>query len=294
MKRIELCSFAKINLFLKVGEKRDDGYHEIRTLYQTISLCDLITIERRQEGIEFSSNEPRLPVDERNLAVKAAKLFLDRVGIRLGVRIEIKKRIPLAAGLAGGSSNAATVLLGMNRLFDVGLSKEELFPLARLLGADAPFFLMGGAVLGSGRGDELRPLEFSLPFPYIVLLSPDFEISTAWAYNEYDKLLTRKRKEINMNGLLLGEGKKEILLFNDLERVVEKSFPELSSLKEELRRKGAKGALMSGSGPSLFGLFSERKEAVEAVAFFKERMRVFLTTPLLRDEYVKRMFKDWK
>jgi len=278
LKELRIESPAKVNLFLEVLGKREDGYHNVETILETVDLCDDIILKETKEGIEIESDFPSLPLGRENLAYQAASLLEKRLGIEKGIQITISKRIPLASGLGGGSGNAASVLLGLNRLWNLNLSYEELLGLAREIGADVPFFLRKGRALGRGRGDELWPLPQG-PALYFVLVSPDFKVSTEWVYENL-KNLTKERQSIKMilSALKSGDiGKVANSIYNRLEEAVIPRHPQIAKIKKRLLELGACGALMSGSGSSVFGLVEDGKRAKEIYDKIKKDFRkIFL------------------
>ncbi len=252
-----MFSPAKINLYLRVVGTRPDGYHELETVMLPLDFGDTITFEPRSSGIELICNDPRLPTDDTNLVVRAAKL----VGTR-GAKITLEKRTPLAAGLGGGSSNAATTLRALNQ----ELSQAELHELAAKLGSDINFFLADGAALCRGRGERVEPITCNLSAA-VLLVNPGFGISTKWAYESWAKaaqrltvtpptvsLLTRALAVDDLDGVCRS-------LYNSLELTSVGKFPVLELLKATMRDGGAAGALMSGSGATVFGLFAEAETA---------------------------------
>jgi 4-diphosphocytidyl-2-C-methyl-D-erythritol kinase len=270
MMEMELLSPAKVNLFLKVLKKREDGYHDILSLMQPVSLFDIISISIT-EGDSITVNvinsvgaEGSVPSGPENLAYKAAKLFLESAGLKRAVTIEINKHIPSAAGLGGGSSNAATVLMGLNEALGMIIDHDELMVLSMKLGSDVPFFLLKGSALASGRGEVLERISFPL-YDY-VLVNPGFEVSSGWAY---ENLGLTKKDEDNMllysKSALMDNRRIEDLLSNDLEPVVLKKYPRILDLKNELLDTGALGALMTGSGPTVFGVYSDADSAKSAL-----------------------------
>ncbi len=264
MKEIRIESPAKVNLFLEVLGKREDGYHNVETVLETVDLCDDIILKEAKKGIEIASNFPSLPLGRENLAYQAAFLLKKRLGIEKGIQLTINKRIPLASGLGGGSSNGASVILGLNKLWDLDLSYEELLVLAREIGADVPFFLRKGRALGRGRGNELWPLPQS-PTLHFVLIFPGFEISAEWAYKNL-RDLTKERQSIKMilSALKSGDiGKVANSIYNRLEEAIIPKYPLIARIKERLLKLGARGTLMSGSGSSVFGLAEDGKRAKE-------------------------------
>ena len=279
-----LFSPAKVNLFLRVLRKRDDGYHDIITLMQPITLHDEISIEVESgEGVSVSCDSADVPDGSGNLACMAAEAFLKCADMRKRVKIRIKKNIPVAAGLGGGSSNAATVLTGLNGILRAGLSEAELLSIGGRLGSDVPFFMLGGPALASGKGTELERVK--LPRYRYVLINPGFKVSTAWAYNNLD--LT-KEPQNNMLPYSVGDfndmERLKDYLVNDIETVTLRKHPEISSLKKALIENGASAALMSGSGPTVFGIFREGGAARSACKALKKRLdarhSVFLTEGL--------------
>ena len=255
-----VCALPKINLYLDVLGKRPDGYHDIRTVFQKISLGDDVTLDRIKSGIEVACDNPLVPINEGNLAHAAAKMLVSRYAIKDGIRITIKKRIPVAAGLGGGSSNAASTLAGINQLFVLGLSNKDLMPMARDLGADVPFFLFGSSAIGTGIGDKLQAVSIQ-PKLWYLLVTPDVQISTAWAYQNVTRGLTNGAVNITIPSCIKTISEIIAILYNDLEKVVLPRFPLLQDIKDELRNKGALGCLMSGSGSTLFALFEEPSAA---------------------------------
>jgi 4-diphosphocytidyl-2-C-methyl-D-erythritol kinase len=270
MKTLHLLSPAKVNLRLEILKKRKDGYHEVRTLLQKISLYDQLQFSlKKGRGISVTTDHPNLPVGKDNLVYQAVQSIMKKSDYQGGVLIEIEKRIPLGAGLGGGSSNAATTLQAMNQLLEVGLSKRELMRIGLQIGADVPFFFLESAAIASGIGERLRKIE--LPGGWYVLIYPNFEVSTHWAYQNF--ILTRRQLRFNLPKLLTTPEEISSLLYNDLEEVVSRKYPQIEAMKKMLYSAGALGASMTGSGPTVFGVFSGEKGASEAYNKVKRMVR---------------------
>ncbi len=274
---MNILSPAKVNLRLEILKKREDGYHEIFSLIQGVGLYDEIEIEILDTKgivleIEGRYSNFLEDLDKRdNLAYRGAQAFIDASGIYKGVRVHLYKRIPVAAGLGGGSSNAASVLMGLNSIFEYPLSEEELISIGRGIGADVPFFFLRGPALASGVGDMLERVE--LPELWYVIVWPRIPISTRDAYESLKFGLTKKILDINIESLkdnLRDVGFLSGFLCNDLEKVGVERYPEIGFIKEALCRYDPIGALMSGSGSSVFGVFVDRDKAEEAYTGFKE------------------------
>jgi 4-diphosphocytidyl-2-C-methyl-D-erythritol kinase len=292
MRAIRLRSFAKINLGLEVLALRDDGYHELRTLFQTIDLHDDVVLRPRPEGVTIRCDHPLVPKGATNLAARAAETLRAYVRAAGGVEIEIRKRIPVGGGLGGGSSNAATVLLGLDRLWKTGLDSAGLHRLARRLGADVPYFLLGGTALGLSRGDEVYPLRRQLR-AHVVVVDPGIHVSTARVFARLDAALTPRE---NSNSIfyfvsreLEGSGAFRILV-NDLEEAALEEAPALREQVQRIRavllREGACHAALSGSGGSFFGLFEGARRAERArAALAAEGFRALAARTLTLDEY---------
>jgi 4-diphosphocytidyl-2-C-methyl-D-erythritol kinase len=254
-------SHAKVNLRLEILKRREDGYHELRTVFQKISLHDTLRFSlKKEKGISIVADHPKLPLGKKNLVYKATQSMFKVCGYRGGVHIEIEKKIPLGAGLGGGSSNAATTLMALNQLLGMNLSQRELMEIGLGIGADVPFFILKGAAIGSGIGERLK--EEELPRLRYVLIYPNFEVSTRWAYQHF--VLTNQQFHINLHRFLKTPQEISRILFNHLEEVVSKRYPEISLMKEYLLSAGALGALMTGSGPTVFGVFPEARSAARA------------------------------
>jgi len=276
MRRLELKSPAKLNLYLKIIKKRRDGYHEILTLFERINLCDLIILEKHTRGIKVFLEGEDIPLKE-NLAYRAGLLISKKIGKKLGVKIRILKHIPIGAGLGGGSSNAATVLLGINHLYELGIDKGVLYEWGASLGSDVNFFLSEEKfALGYGRGEKLSLLKNIETRLWHLVIYPGFPILTSQIYRAFDGIgLTKKATNVRIliDSLRKGNiGKIGNLFFNSLEPVVLKNYPLLSFWREKLNSTSAKGVLISGSGSSIFGLYENRKE-VERVRRELERFK---------------------
>jgi len=269
---VTLKALAKINLGLDVLGRRDNGYHDVRMVMQTIYLYDNVTMEKTEEaGIQLECNLFYLPVDETNIAYKAAKLLMDEFDIKEGVRIVLDKHIPVAAGLAGGSANAAAVLVGMNRLFSLGLSGQELMERGVSLGADVPYCVMRGTVLAEGIGEILTPLP-PLPKCYVLIAKPGISVSTKTVYEKLDSQEITEHPDID--GILEGLDKQDIhkvaaSMGNVLETVTIGDYPIIEEIKHVMKEEGALNAMMSGSGPTVFGMFDDKSKARQA----QERIR---------------------
>lgn len=262
--KLTLKAPAKINLGLDVLGRRDNGYHDVRMVMQSIGLYDDVTIEKVEEpGICLEINLDFLPTDDRNIAYKAAKLLMDEFAISTGVKIKLEKHIPVAAGMAGGSTNAAAVLEGMNTLFSLGLTQKELMERGVKLGADVPYCIMKGTALAEGIGEILSPLP-PLPECHILIAKPDISVSTKEVYEELDSKEIPDHPEID--GILEGleEANLEKIVSamgNVLERVTVQKYPVIDEIKQVMKMAGAMNAMMSGSGPTVFGIFKDRETA---------------------------------
>ena len=269
MKSIELYSHAKINLRLDVLDKRPDGYHEIRTVFLKVSLKDELSINISKSDIKVACDNQQVPANEGNLAYTAARTILNRYNIKEGVSIAIKKNIPIASGLGGGSSNAASTLMGINRLFGLEAGTQELMEMGKDIGADVPFFIFGNTALATGIGEKLKKLEL-IPELWMLLVTPSIQISTAWAYSNLKMGLTKRPINTTIHNRITHLSEIITMLSNDLERVAIPRYPIIQTIKKELLNKGAKGSLMSGSGSTVFGIFTSEDEAKEAYTRFKD------------------------
>jgi len=270
IKALRLKSPAKVNLRLEILRRREDGYHELRTVLQKISLNDTLSVSLKNEkGISITTDHPDLPLGRRNLVYRAAQMILKKSEYRGGLHIDIRKEIPLGAGLGGGSSNAASTLKALNQLLEIGLPTKELMEIGLGIGADVPFFSLEGSAIGSGIGERLKKIE--LPRLWYVLIYPNFEVSTRWAYQNF--ILTKRQFRFKFHKFLeTPEGISHILM-NDLEEVVSKEYPQIEVMKKMLYSAGALGSLMTGSGPTVFGIFSEKGDASKAYQEVRRRVR---------------------
>jgi 4-diphosphocytidyl-2-C-methyl-D-erythritol kinase len=270
---VKIRAPAKINLSLRVVGRRADGYHLLDTIMVPVSLYDDVEIRKLRRVaekkknvaplIKVSCNHPSVPDGEQNLAYRAARLILDKAKSRQPIEIRIRKRIPVGAGLGGGSTDAAATLVGLNRLLKLGLSARQLERLGLKLGADVPFFIRGQPARARGIGERLQPLgQFTRR--WLVILYPGFPVSTAWVYQNLPAKLTKPSVNTSIASSLTGSGNFSEMLVNDLESVTLGRYPKIGLLKRKLLRTGALGSLMSGSGSSVFGVFSTKRKAEEA------------------------------
>ena len=281
---ISLKALAKINLGLDVVRRREDGYHEVRMIMQTIQLYDRLDIKRTQEpGIQIQANLSFLPVNETNLIYKAAKLLMDEFSITDGVSVKLDKRIPVAAGMAGGSTDAAAMLIGVNRLFSLGLTKRQLMERGVQIGADVPYCIMRGTALAEGIGEALSPLPPMVKCPVLVA-KPSISVSTKFVYQnlklddttihpDIDRLIDDIKAK-NLHDIAAHMG-------NVLETVTIPNYPVIDEIKKHMLSNGAVGAMMSGSGPTVFGLFDDEdtaKKAYKAMRSSHLARQVYLTS----------------
>lgn len=281
---ISLKALAKINLGLDVVRRREDGYHEVRMIMQTIHLYDRLDIKRTNEpGIQIQTNLSFLPVNENNLIYKAAKLLMDEFSITDGVSVKLDKRIPVAAGMAGGSTDAAAMLIGVNRLFSLGLTKRQLMERGVQIGADVPYCIMRGTALAEGIGEELSPLPPMVKCP-VLIAKPSISVSTKFVYQnlklddttihpDIDRLIDDIKAK-NLHDIAAHMG-------NVLETVTIPNYPVIDEIKKHMLSNGAVGAMMSGSGPTVFGLFDDEdtaKKAYKAMRSSHLARQVYLTS----------------
>jgi len=292
MKGVLVKAYAKINLILDVLGKREDGYHEVEMIMQAISLHDLLNI-KPYKGITVTSNDPLVPSDERNLAYQAARLILDKYPSIPGAEINIEKHIPVEAGLAGGSSDAAAVILGMNKLYNLNMDKAEMFKISGQLGSDIPFCITGPTAFAKGRGEVVE--EFT-PCPplWVVLIKPFFGVKTAEVYRNLN--ISEIRSHPNLKGYLSALENQDVsYILNNTHNVLEystfKLYPAVQDLKNQLMDMGAKSILMSGSGPTIFTLFALKKEAQDFAQRVERQFnhRVLLAHTLSRNEINERV-----
>ncbi len=296
MPSLRMPAFAKINLGVRVLGRRPDGYHELRTVYQTIGLHDRLTVElhRRGSKIQVQSDDSLLPTGPDNLVYRATEIFLRETRIRAAVRIYVEKRIPVGRGLGGGSSDAAVTLLALGRLTGRRLAGEAWLAMAAELGSDVGFFLLGGRALGIGRGEEVFPLPDLPPTPCLIV-SPDLSIPTAEAYRWLSLRLTSRATAPIILGFCAGcwsapspAGWNSDDLRNDFEPVVFARHPQLATIKRQLKRQGARVAALTGSGSALFGLFASREKAQRA-ARATQRAQALVTQTVTRAQYWRRL-----
>lgn len=265
---LRLFAPAKVNLYLRVTGRREDGYHLLDTLMAPISLGDEVEVSRADGppgSTTVRADHPDVPPGPGNTVYRAALAFRERTGRQDPVAVELRKRIPVGAGLGGGSTDAAAALRGMNRLLGAGLSDDDLLDLAASVGADAPFFVRGGAARAGGIGERLAPAG-PLPKLWMVVLFPNFPVSTAWVYRNYPLKLTKPSDNNNLSGNLDTPREVARVMVNDLETVTIGRYPRIARLKGRLDERGALGSLMSGSGSAVFGLFADEAEARTAFA----------------------------
>jgi len=279
---MKILSPAKINLFLHVTGKRPDGYHNLVTVMCCVSLYDTISLTTHVKKTTVSCSNPKVPQDEKNISFKAADLFLNRLNRKEGVEITIKKEIPVAAGLGGGSSNAAAVFLGLNRCYGYPFSLDDLMVMGISIGADVPFFLFGKPAVAKGMGEKVEVIN-GLPSYKVLLVYPGFGVSTAEVYKKYDFGLTKCKKKLKQSLLKNCIFNGSFHLCNDLETVVMPRYPDILAAKEALLNHGALGALMSGSGSTVFGLFSDHDQASTANHVLSENSgwHLFLTDMII-------------
>lgn len=281
---MRLRALAKINLGLDVLRKREDGYHELRMIMQTINMYDQLDIEiSKTPGIKITTNLPFIPVNESNLVYKAAKLLMDEFQVEQGITVDLQKFIPVAAGMAGGSSDAAAAMIGVNRLFGLGLSVRELMERGVKIGADVPYCLLRGTALAEGIGDKLRALP-ACPDCYVLIGKPAISVSTKFVYEnlhanelEYHPEIDKMLEAIQWHNL----NKIADCMGNVLETVTIPHYPVIQEIKDHMKEHGALNAMMSGSGPTVFGLFDDKataENACEALRASRLARTVFLTT----------------
>ena len=288
---MRLRAFAKINLGLDVLGTREDGYHEVRMIMQTIRMFDQLDVQRsKRKGIHIHSNLPWLPMNQNNLVYKAADLLMKEFEIEEGLNINLKKVIPVAAGMAGGSSDAAAMLVGVNRIFHLGLSREELMKRAASIGADVPYCVMRGTALAEGIGEKLSSLP-PMPEGYVLIGKPKMSVSTKAVYTKLDEVKPDYHPDID--GLIKALEAQDFpgvacLLGNILETVTIPAHPVLDEIKKKMMHWGALNSLMSGSGPTVFGLFDDKEKAEYAARKIKKSPLIqqsFLTTFYNTDEW---------
>lgn len=284
MDKIYQKAYAKINLGLDVLRRRADGYHEVRMIMQTVDIFDELIIEKKaQAGIELQTDHSELPSDGSNLICKAAERLFRERKITEGVKITLVKRIPIAAGMAGGSSDAAAAMRGLNLLFEMGYSVPELQELGVRLGADIPYCITGGTMLSEGIGEILTPLP-APPECFLLIAKPDINVSTGFVYGNLHADTLEFHPDIDgMIGALEAGSRKGMTdrLGNVLETVTVKEYPVIDRIKEVMKAQGAENALMSGSGPTVFGIFGQKEGAAAAAAAIREQQlagQIFVTS----------------
>lgn len=284
-----LPSFAKINLDLRVIGKRDDGYHELFTVFQTVSLCDEISFVA-SNALEMTCSDPLIPIDNHNLIIQAANILRQRFGVSSGVKIHLEKRIPAPGGLGGGSSNAAVALIGLKRLWDLELNSEEMVEIAATLGSDVPFFLYGGTAMGFGRGTVVEPIKDVIE-DFLLIVTPNVYISTGDAFKKLNaaSLTTEDAERILFNCRFNDKtiDLRHTALKNDFEPIVFAGHPQITLVKETLLDLGAVNVLLSGSGASVFAVFDKeetRQTAMKALDLHVN-WRTFAAATISREEY---------
>jgi len=283
MNEFTIKAYAKINLGLDVIGRLENGYHEVRMIMQTVGICDELTFQKLDEGIVITTDAGELPTDENNLIYKAAKLMFDTYQVQGGVKIHLQKNIPIAAGMAGGSTDAAATMKGIRELYGLECSQEELMALGVKIGADVPYCIMGGTALAEGIGEKLTALP-KAPQCYLLVAKPDINVSTKYVYEHLDAEGVDVHPDIDGMLLAIENGDLQGVverLGNVLENVTVKAHPIITTIKERMMELGASGSMMSGSGPTVFGIFTEENKALDAYEAMKGdklAKQIFVTT----------------
>lgn len=285
MEQLKMNAYAKINLGLDVIKKLPNGYHQVKMVMQTIDLRDELTLQTAEDGITVTTDADGLPTGEGNLVWLAARLMQETFHLQKGLKIHLQKNIPIAAGLAGGSTDAAAVMKGINRLFGLNIPQAELMRLSTAIGADVPFCILGGTALAEGIGERLTPLT-PMPPCHILAAKPDISVSTKFVYEHLDAAGIDKHPALDEMMTSIREGSLTGIirrLENVLESVTIPAHPVIADLKKEMLALGAAGSLMSGSGPTVFGIFTDEAAALHACSQLKAgplAKEVFLTAPV--------------
>ena len=279
MKILTVNSYAKINIGLKIINQRIDSYHNIETVFQEVQFHDIITIKKINEGYKISSNNVDFPMESSNTCVQAYLRLKKEFPKLKGVKIHINKNIPMGSGLGGGSSNAASTIIGINNLYDIGLTTPQLKNISQDIGADVPFFIEGGIQHGQGIGDKLTPLKIKLPYT-ILLVFPNNTVNTRWAYSQIRNKLERPIKAVNFADLMEKEMIPFQLFENDFEKIVFSTYPEIGLIKNKLLKNNARFASLSGSGSTVFGFFNDEADAISADLLFSKSYKTIITQPL--------------
>jgi 4-diphosphocytidyl-2-C-methyl-D-erythritol kinase len=287
MDKIQLKALAKINLGLDVLRRREDGYHEVKMIMQTISLYDELMLKKiKKPEIQLRTNLPYLPTNENNLAYQAAKLLMEEYQIPGGLLIQLEKKIPVAAGMAGGSSDAAAVLWGVNQMYHLGLSRKELMERGVRLGADVPYCILRGTALAEGIGEKLKTLP-PMPKCYLLIAKPGISVSTKFVYENLHVNELEAKKHPDVDAMIIALRQKDLALLsarmgNILELVTIPAHPVIDKIKQEMQKAGALGAMMSGSGPTVFGIFDTQPKARKAYRALRASQlakQLYLTVP---------------
>ncbi len=278
MDRVLLKSFSKVNIGLKILNRRADGYHNIHTVFQEIDFHDNIIIKKRNSGCCFISNVDWLDNDESNLCVKAWQCLVDRFDIA-GIDIELQKNIPPGSGLGGGSSNAACVLKGLSQLYNLNISSNDLLRIGSSIGADVPFFIQGGCQIGSGIGDQLVKVDYPIKNTFLLVM-PKIHIDTKTAFKKLKKILDYNREEVNFANFI----EKDKFLFkffeNDFETIIFPAYPEIGIIKKKLLNYGAFFSSLSGTGSTVYGVFDDEAKAISAESLFKVHYKTCIAHPV--------------
>lgn len=278
MNSIALKAHAKVNIGLQVNDKREDGFHNIHTVFQELELHDTVLLKTQHSGWSIEINDPKIPTDESNTCIQAYLAIKQRFPQIGGIAITLNKNIPSGAGLGGGSSDAAAVLRGLIELFDLPFNHRELSEIAVKSGADVPFFISGGTQIGDGVGEILTPINKPIDGFYLLVI-PDIFISTAWAYKALKKNLKDDTDRPNFAHFLEGNNLSKAIFDNDFERIVIPTYPKIGEIKEGLLEAGASYASLSGSGSTVFGIFDDEASAKQAESHFQKQYHTFLTRP---------------
>ena len=279
MKILTVNSYAKINIGLKIINQRIDSYHNIETVFQEVQFHDIITIKKINEGYKISSNNVDFPMESSNTCVQAYLRLKKEFPKLKGVKIHINKNIPMGSGLGGGSSNAASTIIGINNLYDIGLTTPQLKNISQDIGADVPFFIEGGIQHGQGIGDKLTPLKIKLPYT-ILLVFPNNTVNTRWAYSQIRNKLEIPIKAVNFADLMEKEMIPFQLFENDFEKIVFSTYPEIGLIKNKLLKNNARFASLSGSGSTVFGFFNDEADAISAELLFSKSFKTIITQSL--------------